>query len=99
MTRIAGIVKQPVSGAMALVQFPPASLTPPEWVPNDVDSFMMLNWDAQTAYSGAEEMADEFLGPGGLANALQILSTKTEPPIHIKNDILDGLTGEVMILQ
>lgn len=99
VTKIAGVVKQPVSAAMALVQFPPANLTPPEWVPNDVDSCMMLNWDAQTAYSGAEQMADEFLGPSGLANALEILSTKTEPPIHIKNDILDGLTGEVMILQ
>ena len=98
-TRIAGVVKQPVSAAMALVQFPPANLTPPEWVPNDVDSCMMLNWDAQTAYSGAEEMADEFLGPGGLSNALKILSTKTDPPIHIKNDILDGITGEVTILQ
>ena len=99
VTRIAGVVRQPVSAAMALVQFPPASLTPPDWVPNDVDSCMMLNWDAQTAYSGAEQMADEFLGPGGLANALEVLSTKTDPPIHIKNDILDGLTGEVMILQ
>mgnify|MGYP003675939796 FL=1 len=99
VTRIAGVVKQPVSAAMALVQFPPAKLTPPEWVPNDVDSFMMLNWDPQTAYSGAEEMADEFLGPGGLVNALQVLSTKTDPPIHLKNDILDGITGEVMILQ
>lgn len=99
VTRIAGVVKQPVSGAMALVQFPPASLTPPKWVPNDVDSCMLINWDAQTAYAGAEAMADEFLGPGGLANALKILSTKTEPPIHIKNDILDGLTGEIMILQ
>jgi len=99
VTRIAGVVKQPVSAAMALVQFPPANLTPPEWVPNDVDSCMMLNWDAQTAYSGAEQMADEFLGPGGLANALEVLSTRTDPPIHIKNDILDGLTGEVVILQ
>jgi hypothetical protein len=99
VTRIAGVVKQPVSAAMALVQFPPANLTPPEWVPNDVNSCMMLNWDAQTAYSGAELMADEFLGPGGLANALEVLSTKTDPPIHIKNDILDGITGEVMILQ
>ena len=98
-TRIAGVVKQPVSAAMALVQFPPANLTPPEWVPNDVDSCMLLNWDAQSAYSGAEQMADEFLGPSGLANALEVLSKKTDPPIHIKNDILDGLTGEVMILQ
>jgi len=99
VTRIAGIVKQPVSAAMALVQFPPTNLTPPQWVPNDVDSCMMLNWDAQTAYSGAEQMADEFLGPSGLANALEVLPTKTDPPIHIKYDILDGLTGEVMILQ
>ena len=99
VTKIAGVVKQPVSAAMALVQFPPTNLTPPEWVPNDVDSCMMLNWDTQSAYSGAEQMADEFLGPGGLANALEVLSTKTDPPIHIKNDILDGLTGKVMILQ
>lgn len=99
VTRIAGVVKQPVSAAMALVQFPPANLTPPEWVPNDVDSCMMLNWDAQSAYLGAEQMADEFLGPSGLANALEVLSTRTDPPIHIKNDILDGLTGEIMILQ
>lgn len=99
VTKIAGVVKQPVSAAMALVQFPPTNLVPPQWVPNDVDSCMMLNWDAQSAYSGAEQMADEFLGPSGLANALEVLSTKTDPPIHIKNDILDGLTGEVMILQ
>ncbi len=99
VTRIAGVVKQPVSAVMALVQFPPANLTPPEWVPNDVDSCMMLNWDAQSAYLGAEQMADEFLGPSGLANALEVLSTRTDPPIHIKNDILDGLTGEIMILQ
>jgi hypothetical protein len=99
VTRIAGVVKQPVNAAMALVQFPPTNQTPPAWVPNDVDSCMMLNWDAQTAYSGAEEMANEFLGPSGLANALEVLSTKTDPPIHIKKDVLDGLTGQVMILQ
>jgi hypothetical protein len=99
VTRIAGVVKQPVSAAMALVQFPATNLIPPVWVPNDVDSCMMLNWDAQSAYSGAEEMADEFLGPGGMANALEVLSAKTDPPIHIKKDVLDGLTGEVMILQ
>jgi hypothetical protein len=99
VTRIVGVVKQPVNAAMALVQFPPTNLTFPAWVPNDVDSCMMLNWDAQTAYFGAEEMADEFLGPGGLANALEVVSTKTDPPIHLKKDILDGLTGEVMILQ
>jgi hypothetical protein len=80
VTRIVGVVKQPVNAAMALVQFPPTNLTPPAWVPNDVDSCMMLNWDAQTAYFGAEEMADEFLGPGGLANALEVVSTKTDPP-------------------
>lgn len=99
VTRIAGVVKPPVNAAMALVQFPATDLAPPAWVPDSVDSCMMLNWDAQTAYAGAEEMADEFLGPGGLANALEVLSTKTDPPIHIKNDILDGVTGEIMILQ
>ena len=99
VTQIAGVVKQPVSAAMALVQFPTSKLAPPAWVPNDVDSCMMLNWDAQSAYSGAEVMADEFLGPGGLANALEVLSTKTDPPVHIKKDVLDGLTGEIMVLQ
>ncbi|NQV22865.1 MAG: hypothetical protein HQ518_00735 [Rhodopirellula sp.] len=99
VTRIAGVVDQPVSAAMALVQFPPIKLTPPAWVPNDIDSCMMLNWDVQTAYSGAEQIADELLGPGGLANAISVLSTKTNPPIHMKNDVLDGFTGEVMILQ
>lgn len=99
VTRIAGVVKPPVNAAMALVQFPATDLAPPAWVPDSVDSCMMLNWDAQTAYAGAEEMADEFLGPGGLANALEVLSTKTDPPIHIKKDILDGITGEIMILQ
>ena len=99
VTKIAGVVRQPVTAAMAMVQFPPSKLAPPAWVPNDVESCMMLNWDAQSAYLGAEVMADEFLGPGGLANALEGLSTKTDPPIHIKKDILDGITGELMILQ
>jgi hypothetical protein len=99
VTRIAGVVQQPVSAAMALVQFPATGLTPPAWVPNEVDSCLMLNWDAQTAYSGAEQMADEFLGPGGLAKALAVLSTRTDPPIHVKNDVIDGLTGQVTIIQ
>jgi hypothetical protein len=98
VTKVAGVVRQPVTAAMAMVQFPPSKLTPPAWVPNDVDSCIMLNWDAQSAYLGAEVMADEFLGPGGLANALEGLSTKTDPPIHLKKDILDGITGELMIL-
>lgn len=99
VTRIAGVVDQPASAAVALVQFPATQLTPPAWVPDDVDSFLMANWDAQTAYAGAEQMADEFLGPGGLAKALDVLATKTNPPVHLKNDVIDGMTGQVMILQ
>lgn len=99
VTRMAGVVDQPASAAVALVQFPATELTPPVWIPNDVDSFLMANWDAQTAYAGAEQMADEFLGPGGLAKALDVLSTKTNPPIHLKKDVIDGMTGQVMIIQ
>ena len=93
------MVDQPASAAVALVQFPATELTPPVWVPDDVDSFLLANWDAQTAYAGAEQMADEFLGPGGLAKALDVLSTKTNPPIHLKKDVIDGMTGQVMIIQ
>lgn len=99
VTRIAGVVTQPVNAAMAIVQFPATGLSVPDWVPSNIDSCMVLNWDVQAAYSGVEEMADEFLGPGGLANAIEVLSTKTDPPIHLKNDVIDGLTGQVAILQ
>lgn len=99
VTRIAGVVRQPVRAAMAIVQFPATDLTPPAWVPDDIDSCMLLNWDVGAAYAGLEEMAEEFLGPGGLANAIEVLSTKTDPPIHVKNDIVNGLSGKVMILQ
>lgn len=99
VTRIAGVVDQPASAAVALVQFPATGLNPPAWIPNDIDSFLMANWDAQSAYVGAEQMADEFLGPGGLAKALDVLSTKTDPPIHLKRDVIDGMTGQIMIVQ
>ena len=99
VTRIAGVVNQPVSAAMALVQFPATDLKPPAWIPNEIDSCLIVNWDAQSAYSGAEQMADEFLGPNGLANALAVLSTRTDPPIHAKKDVIDGLTGQLTILQ
>lgn len=99
VTRIAGVVKQPVRAAMAIVQFPATDLTPPAWVPDDIDSCMLLNWDVRTAYAGLEQVAGEFLGPRGFTKLIEILSSKTTSQFHVKNDIVDGFSGKVMILQ
>ena len=99
VTRIAGIVDQPVKSAMAVLHFPATDLTPPAWVSDDIDSCLLFNWDAQSAYGGVAQMADGVLGEGGFAKAIEGLSAKTDPPIHIKKDFIDGLTGHVMLLQ
>jgi hypothetical protein len=85
-------VNQPTSGLVKFFEFPAVRQAPPDWVPADVSAYTSANWDVSGAYEAVEAVVDFFQPPGTLANAINQLAQQG-PRIHIKNDIVDSLTG------
>jgi hypothetical protein len=85
-------VNQPTSGLVKFFEFPAVRQAPPEWVPADVSAYTSANWDVTGAYEAVEAVVDFFQPPGTFANAINQLAQQG-PRIHIKDDVVDSLTG------
>ncbi|MEZ6063343.1 MAG: hypothetical protein R3C19_23600 [Planctomycetaceae bacterium] len=88
---------QPPMGLMRLFMLDHASQTPPEWVKQDATAYLALNWKVGDAYDAVESLVDMFQGAGALAGMVDQLS-RSGPGIHIKNDIIDQLSGELQFV-
>lgn len=85
-------VNQPTSGLVKFFEFPAVRQSPPDWVPADVSAYTSANWDISGAYEAVEAIVDFFQPPGTLANAINQLAQQG-PRIHVKDDIVDSLSG------
>ncbi len=74
-----------------------ADLSPPAWVPATVSVYSALNWDIEGAYGAVENLVDSFSAPGTLAAQIDQIA-QDGPGIHIKNDIVDQLTGKLTVI-
>jgi hypothetical protein len=88
---------QPPAGAMRIFMMDKVSQTPPEWVKDNTTAYMAMNWKVDEAYNAIESLVDMFQGAGAFAGVINKIA-QDGPRLHIKNDIVDQLTGELMML-
>ena len=99
---------QLVSRGMVYAEQPPAGLmrafvldlvnpTPPDWVKEDAVFYMAVNWQVSEAYTAIENLVDGFQGPGALDKIIDGMS-QSGPGVHIKDDLIDQLTGEIHLI-
>ncbi len=72
-------------------------MTPPKWIPRAVAMYTGMNWDVGGAYNAIETLADSFGSPGAMAEQIDAIATQG-PGVHIKNDIIDQLTGKIQMV-
>jgi hypothetical protein len=85
-------------GVMGLFQFPAAQLAPPKWVPADIGSYMVANWNVLGAYTSVETLVDSFQGRGATARFLDSVAEQG-PMIHPKKDVIENMDGKIHVLQ
>jgi len=85
---------QPPAGLMRAFMLAPVDASPPDWVKEDAVLYMTLNWQVSEAYAAVEMLMDGFQGPGTLARIIDQAS-ESGPGVHIKDELIDQLTGEV----
>lgn len=90
-------VEQPTSGVLRAFEFPATDLTPPDWVGAAAPQYFAMNWDAAGAYTALTEMADTLMNKPGAAEQ-QISGMTSELGFHPKDDLIDHLDGQVIIL-
>ncbi|MEZ6052722.1 MAG: hypothetical protein R3C02_15255 [Planctomycetaceae bacterium] len=97
VTRTYLALDQPTTGVLKMFEFPATDQQPPRWVPSTASAYSSMNWDIAGAYKAVETLVDFFQPPGTLANLVDQLS-QTGPMIHIKDDVIDSLTGRIQFL-
>lgn len=90
-------VEQPTSGLLRAFEFPAADLTPPGWVGAEAAQYTAFNWDASGAYTALTEMADTLMNQPGAAEQ-QMSQLAKQAGFHVKEDIIDHLDGQIVML-
>lgn len=91
------MVSQPTSGVLKMFEFPATAQEPPRWVPAQAAGYSSTNWDLAGAYRALEALVDFFQPPGTLATMIDQLA-QVGPRVHIKDDVINGLTGRIQTL-
>jgi hypothetical protein len=87
----------PRSGIVEMVALRPGDTTPEPWVPQDVASYMTLNWDIDLTYDTVAKLYDSFRGEGRLSRDVQ--GTISEQiGADFEKDILRALEGRATVL-
>jgi hypothetical protein len=88
-------VEQPATGVLGVFQFPPAELTPPEWVPESAAMYLGANWDVPAAVQAVKTLVDTFQGPGAFDQIMNRAANSPNAKVHPQKDLLDQLTGRL----
>lgn len=89
--------EQPATGLMQVFTLGQAQTTPPEWVKDNVSTYLATNWKIDEAYTSIESLVDQFQGAGALAGIIDQIA-KSGPRVHLKQDIIDNLTGQMQLI-
>lgn len=89
--------EQPPRNAMRVFMLDKAAQSPPSWVKEDASAYLAMNWKVGEAYDAIEQMVDMFQGAGALEGQIDRIASRG-PGIHIKNDIVDQLSGELQFV-
>lgn len=86
--------EQPPQAAMQLFQLDTVDPVPPAWVKDTANAWMATNWKIDEAYAAVESLVDMFQGAGAMEKMIDN-AAEEGPQIHIKNDIIDQLNGQM----
>ena len=89
--------EQPPTGLMKAFRLDHAKKTPPDWVKENVTTYIATKWKIDEAFESVESLVDMFSGAGTLATQLDRLAEEG-PGIHLKHDVIDLLSGDVQVL-
>lgn len=90
-------MEQPPMGIMQVFQLDQIESTPPDWVKDNVTTYVATKWKIDEAFSAIESLVDMFSGAGALADRLNQMADRG-PGIHVKHDIVDQLNGEIKLI-
>lgn len=96
ISKMVYLCKDP-SGVLKVFTLKETDMTPPSWVPSAVAMYSGMNWDVAGAYTAVEGLVDGWSGEGGLAQQIDQMANDG-PGIHIKDDIIDQLTGKIQMI-
>jgi hypothetical protein len=91
------LLTSPRTGALKAIAFEPCSVKPERWVPNDVASYITLNWNFETSLTAIESLFDSFRGEGAFEQTLQNFFTR-QTDVDLKKQIIPALDGRITIL-
>jgi hypothetical protein len=95
------LAEHPLPRSAAVLDFPNKALSEiPSFVSNRVDSFMTVNWNAQTAFWKVRELVDELVGNQGVFDEVinGIKNDANGPKVDIRNEFLPLLTNDIIAL-
>ena len=88
-------IDQPTSGILNMFQTETTEHVPPGWVRANATQYLTLKWQVEAAFDAVRQLAD-IQQPGLLDSLIDRMATNENgPQIHIKNDIVDQLTGRI----
>lgn len=89
--------EQPPMGLMKAIQLDHAKKTPPDWVKENVTTYIATKWKIEEAFESVQSVVDMFSGAGTTAAQLD-RAAQNGPGIHLKHDIIDQLTGDMQLI-
>lgn len=90
-------VEPPIGGALNLLSWPNANVSPETWVPSDVASYTTLNWDLKLLWQTLGTLADQFGQPGQFGAQMQQAGQNLG--IDIQQDLIDPLGSRLTVLE
>jgi hypothetical protein len=96
MQRLYVLVDRPRTGVTKALALRDGDLTPEEWMPKDVYTYMSLLVDPQTAYAEIEKMYDGVYSKGAFDEWVKE-SMDDRLGVGVKADIVDALEGRVTL--
>lgn len=97
VSKMVYLCEEPTGILKALTLKSDEDLTPPKWVPKSVSGYSAMNWNVSQAYDAIEALIDSTGGDGATAIALDNAASQG-PGIHVKDDVLDQMTGKITML-
>ncbi|MFM7072446.1 MAG: hypothetical protein ACKO38_11720 [Planctomycetota bacterium] len=91
------LLDNPRGGVLKALTLNGGDSTPEPWVPNDVASYLTLNWDFETSYREVRQLVDSFRAEGTTAD---LMKRRVGEPLGVdfETELLAAMEGRVTYL-
>lgn len=90
------LLDPPRDGMFGVLRPETGDTTPPNWVPDDVSTYLTLNWDFEQTYENLDKLIATFQGADPMKRFVEEPAQQALG-ISIKEDILENLTGRFVL--